>query len=440
MQFLTESVVLVFTAFLLALVMVQLALPAFNAMTGTAIRIPYANPVFWLLMMSYILLTGCLAGSRPAFYLSSFQPVKVLKGKLQVGKFAALPRQILVVLQFSASIALIIATVVIYQQIEYARNRPRGYDANRLIVTEGVNGSYTAIKQTALQSGLVTGMTSSFAPPTEVYEYGDTDYFRTLGMAFKEGRNFVGKSGGNDTLCAILNEAAIRRMGIKDPVNQTVSWSYATLPKTLRIIGVVNDALMNAPFASVQPTIYVYQPWLMTITYRLSPRADAHAALDKLRMIFDQNRPEIPFQYHFVDANYAAKFALESLVGKLAGIFAALAIFISCLGLFGLAAYVAEQRTKEIGIRKVLGASVSSVFFLVTRDFILLVVISCLIASPVALYFLRSWLQGYYYHIPIDPAVFLLSGGGALIVAVATISFQAVRAAGMNPVRSLRAE
>ena len=463
-QFLLESVVLAFAALLLALMIVHWTLPAFNAMAATDIHIPFANPLFWGLMIGYILFTGCLAGSRPALYLSSFQPVKVLKGQWRAGKSAAWPRKVLVVLQFSTSIAFIIGTIIIYQQLEYARNRPRGYDANRLIVTEGWPGDqYTAIKQTALQSGLVTSMTTSFTPPTEINLYGDverwtggtstnvpvkvalnaigdTDYFRTLGMTFKEGRNFVGEAGRNDSLCVIFNEAAIKRMGIKEPVNQTISWSYPTLPKKLRIIGVVNDALTNAPFAPAEPTIFVYQPWIFTISYRLSPGVEAHAALDQLRMIFDKYRPDIPFQYHFVDESYAAKFALESLVGKLAGIFAALAIFISCLGLFGLAAYVAEQRTREIGIRKVLGASVREVFFLVIRDFVGLVMISCIIAGPVAFYFLRNWLQGYYYHISINPLVFLLAAAGAIVIAVATISFQAVRAALMNPVQSLKTQ
>ena len=463
MQFLMESILLAVAAFLLALVIVQYALPAFNTMAGTDIRIPYTKPIFWLLMLCYILFTGFLAGSRPAFYLSSFQPVKVLKGKLQVGKFAGLPRMILVVLQFSTSIAFIIGTIVIYQQLQYARNRPRGYDSNRLIVTEGVNGNYSAIKQEALRSGLVTSMTATFSPPTEVYIYGDverwtggipsnaplkvalnaigdTDYFKTRGIRIKQGRNFVGDPGGSDTLCAIFNEAAIKRMGIKEPVNQTISWSYSTLPKKLRIVGVVNDALTNAPFAPAEPTIFVYQPWLFTISYRLSPDVDAHVALDKLRLIFEKYRPDIPFQYHFVDASYAAKFALEGLVGKLAGIFAALAIFISCLGLFGLAAYVAEQRTREIGIRKVLGASVRDVFFLIVKDFVLLVIISCLIASPLAFYLLRNWLDGYYYHISISPAVFIATAAGAILLAVATTSFQAIKAAIMAPVKSLRAE
>jgi putative ABC transport system permease protein len=463
MQFLTESVMVAMAAFIISLVFVESALPAFNSLAGTAISIPFANPQFWLLMIGYILFTGCLAGSRPAFYLSSFQPVKVLKGKLQVGKFAALPRKILVVLQFSCSIALITGTIVIYQQIQYTKNRPRGYDANRLIVTEGAgSGDYTGLKQAALQSGLVTSMTASLSPPTEVYTHwdiegwtnkkgngslkvaltaiGDSDYFKTLGITFKEGRNFAGDRG-KDSLCAIFNEAAIEQMQLKQPLSSDISsFSNPTLPHRLRIIGVVHDALTNGPFAKAEPAIYVYQPWLFVITYRLSPNVDVHVAMDRLRTIFTRYRPQYPFQYHFVDESFTAKFALESLVGKLAGIFAILAIFISCLGLFGLAAFVAEQRNKEIGIRKVLGASVRSVFILVTKDFIQLVVISSFVASLAAYYFLQNWLQGYYYHTSISPVVFLISAAGAIVIAVATISFQAIKAAVMTPVKSLRTE
>ena len=462
MQFLTESVMIAIVAFIVALLFVESALPAFNSLAGTAISIPYSNPLFWLLMIGYILFTGGLAGSRPAFYLSSFQPVKVLKGKLRVGKFAALPRKVLVVLQFSSSVALIIGTIVIYQQIQYTRNRPKGYDSDRLVVTEGVGGDYTGLKRAALQSGLVSAMTVSLSPPTEVYSYwdiegwenkkgngvlkvdlnaiGDSDYFKTLGITFKEGRNFAGDRG-KDSLSAIFNESAIEQMQLKQPLNSIISSSSnTTLPHRLRIIGVVHDALTNGPFAKAKPSIYVYQPWLFVITYRLSSTVSPHVAIDGLRTIFNKYRPQYPFQYHFVDESFAAKFALESLVGKLAGIFAALAIFISCLGLFGLAAFVAEQRNKEIGIRKVLGASVRSVFFLVTKDFILLVVISCFIASPVAFYFLKNWLRGYYYHTSISPVVFLISAAGAIVIAVATISFQAVKAALMNPVTSMKTE
>jgi putative ABC transport system permease protein len=230
-------------------------------------------------------------------------------------------------------------------------------------------------------------------------------------------------------------------MQLKQPLSSDISsFSNPTLPHRLRIIGVVHDALTNGPFAKAEPAIYVYQPWLFVITYRLSPNVDVHVAMDRLRTIFTRYRPQYPFQYHFVDESFTAKFALESLVGKLAGIFAILAIFISCLGLFGLAAFVAEQRNKEIGIRKVLGASVRSVFILVTKDFIQLVVISSFVASLAAYYFLQNWLQGYYYHTSISPVVFLISAAGAIVIAVATISFQAIKAAVMTPVKSLRTE
>jgi hypothetical protein len=239
----------------------------------------------------------------------------------------------------------------------------------------------------------------------------------------------------------ILNEAAVRRMRLKQPLNQTIHWELSWVPRNLRVIGVVKDALTNAPFSPAEPAIYVWQPgWSFTTTYRLSPNVSTSAALERLRPIFNKYRPNFPFQYHFVDDKYAEKFAVEKLVGRLAGIFAALAIFISCLGLFGLIACVAEQRTREIGIRKVLGASVSQVLVLITKDFIVLVGISCVIASVVAFYFLRHWLDGYYYRIHLGAGVFLGSAAGAIAIAIVTISFQALKAALMNPVESLRAE
>jgi ABC-type antimicrobial peptide transport system permease subunit len=209
----------------------------------------------------------------------------------------------------------------------------------------------------------------------------------------------------------------------------------------MRVIGVVKDVVSNAPFAQPEPTIYIYQPgWSFTVMYRLSAGVNTQAALAKLEPIFNKYRPDYPFSYHFADENYAAKFGQEKLVGKLAGMFAALAIFISCLGLFGLAAYMAEQRTKEIGIRKVLGASAPQVVMLIAKDFVVLVGISCIIASPVAFYFLQQWLNGYYYHIRIGPGVFVASAAIAITITIVTISFQAFKAAFMNPVKSLRTE
>jgi len=462
-QFFTESVLITFVAFILSLVLLQLALPAFNALAKTNISIPFSNGLFWLIMASYVVVTGLLAGSRPAVYFSSFQPVKVLKGAIQIGKSATLPRKILVVIQFTCSIALIISTIIVYQQIQYAKNRPRGYDPNRLLMSprSGIR-NYVALKQDVLSTGLVSSMTRSLSPATDIYSHniidnwqgrlpneplsiamnalGDTDYFKTLGIPILAGRNFTGNESADST-CVILNEAAVKRMRFKEPINQIISWSLSNAPHHLRVIGVVKDALTNAPFAAAEPTIFIFQPdWTFNIMYRLSAEASTQVALSKLKPLFNKYNPDYPYEYHFADENYALKFDLEMLIGKLAGIFAVLSVLISCLGLFGLAAYVAEQRTKEIGIRKVLGASIPQVWLLISKDFILLVMISCVLASPVAFYFLHNWLQNYYYRIHISPGVFIIAAVLAMVVTVITISFQAIKAAMANPVKSLRSE
>lgn len=462
LQFLLESVIMAALAFILAVGAVHLALPSFNALAGTHIEIPFGNGLFWLGMSGYVLFTGLLAGGRPAFYLSSMQPVKVLKGKTTSGGPAGQFRKVLVVLQYTCSIALIIATIVVYQQIDHARNRPRGYDPNRLVISEAVGVPFTALKHDVMATGVVSNITECLQPVTDVYGHdpltnwpgkspgeslsiidnaiGDTDYFKTLGIAFVSGRNFTGNAGADSTK-VILNEAAVRRMRLKEPLNQTISWSFSWVPQHLSVIGVVKNALSTSPFAEAEPAMYIWQPgWSFTVMYRLSPEVGTQAALERLRPIFEKYRPDYPFQYHFADERYAQKFGREKLVGELAGIFAALAIFISCLGLFGLASYMAEQRTKEIGIRKVLGASVSQVIFLITKDFLLLVAISCLIASPLAFYFLQRWLDGYYYRIQLGPGVFILSASMAIVITILTISFQAFKAALMNPVESLRSE
>jgi putative ABC transport system permease protein len=403
-----------------------------------------------------------LAGSRPALYLSSFNPVKVLKGAIQVGKAAALPRKILVVVQFSCSIALIISTVIVYQQIQYAKSRPTGYSADRLVMTDmsgDLSDHYDALKNDMLASGMVESVAKASSPITNIYSHMSLDnwpgknpgdesvnigaisvsdnYFKTLGMSLKEGHDFS-SNWASDTLNVILNEAAVKRIGLKNPINQLVKYNFIDHP--IRIIGVVKDALMESPFTPVAPAIFNHGRGGNNIMYRLSKNVNTHDAIEKVTKIFDTYNPAYPYIYQFVDEEYNHKFNLEMLVGKLAGVFAGLAIFISCLGLFGLAAYVAEQRTKEIGIRKVLGASISQVWLLLSRDFILLVMISCIIASPVALYFLRNWLQKYDYRITIGPSVFIMSAAAALIITLITISFQAIKAALTNPVKSLRSE
>lgn len=461
-QFLLESVLVTFISFLLGLLFIQMALPSFNTLTSSDIHVPYGNIWFWCIMVAFVLFTGLAAGSRPAFYLSSFNPVKVLKGSIQTGKAATLPRKILVVVQFTCSVALIISTVIVYQQIQFVKNRPTGYSADRLVMTD-MNGDlsqhYDALRNELLSSGLVENAASSTSPATQVYSHfmlekwpgknaGDegvnigaiwvsNEYFQALGMTMAAGRSFSG-DWKKDSLNVIVNEATVRRIGLKDPVNQMISWNGSSQP--VRIIGVVKDALMESPYKPVEPAIFGHNPNGFVITYRLPKNANTHTAIEKIGKVFERYNPAYPYQFKFVDEEYARKFNLEVLVGKLAGIFAALAIFISCLGLFGLAAYVAEQRTKEIGIRKVLGASIADVWKLLSRDFVVLVMISCFIASPLALYFLQHWLEKYAYRVSIGAGVFIASGISALIITLFTISFQAIKAALMNPVKSLRSE
>ncbi|MGF7037139.1 ABC transporter permease [Mucilaginibacter lappiensis] len=458
-QFLIESTLITFMSFVCAVLFVQLALDPFNRLTGTVIRIPFDSFTFWLVTISCVLVTALIAGSRPAFYLSSFNPVKVLKGTIQVGRSASLSRKVLVVMQFSCSIALIISTVVIYRQIQYAKNRPTGFSIDRLMATNlnnDLSKNYPALKNELLQSGIIESISNASSPATAVNMHNNIEqwpgklagetvemgivsiadgYFKTSGMQMLTGRDFNNKA--SDTANAIFNEAAVKRLRLKEPISQVITYNG----KRVKIIGVVKDALMGSPFAKAEPSMFLYSTYPQyNIIYRLAPNVNPHSAVEKISQIFSKYNPAYPFIYRFVDDDYNSKFSQEVLVGKLSGIFAGLAILISCLGLFGLAAYIAEQRTKEIGVRKVLGATVSQLWFLLSKDFVLLVIISCVIASPVSLYFLQNWLQKYDYRINIGPGVFIISAIAAIVITLITISFQAIKAAIANPVKSLRSE
>ena len=456
-QFLMEAFLLATIAFVFAVLLVWVSLPAFNTLTKSYINIPFKNIYFWLLMIGFLLITTLLAGSRPAFYLSSFNPVKVLKGSIQAGK-SSLSRKVLVIIQFSCSIALIISTVIIYQQIQYAKSRPTGYNLSRLLSTDmndDLNKNFTALKNELIQKGIVSSITTATSPATDIWWHSDVDqwpgknpgetvemgtifvsedYFKTVGMLIKDGRNF---SNAYDSTDVIFNEAAIKRLRIKNPVGQKINWQS----KEFTIAGVVKDALMISPFKAADPTMFYCQPNPQgNLLYRLSPNIKTQDAIAKLTAIFNKYDPDYPYDYTFTDEQYASKFNLEKLIGKLASLFAALAILISCLGLFGLAAYVAEQRTKEIGIRKVLGASVQQIWILLSKDFIVLVLLSCLIAAPISFYFLHNWLMNYDYRINIGAGVFVVSALLAIFITIITVSFQAIKAAITNPVKSLRTE
>lgn len=461
-QFLLESLMLTALAAVLSIGMLQLGLPVFNRVIDGDLHIPYRQSSAWGILMLFIVVTALLAGSRPAFYLSSFEPVKVLKGGQQAGRSAVLPRKILVVAQFAASVALIISTIIIYQQIQYAKKRPAGYSTSGLLYTyisEDMKRNYHALRQELLQSGMVESVVRASNPVTSIWsrtvveewngrqgnqplvvsEIGvSPGYFSAMGMQLKEGRDFHELQAA-DSGYVIINEAAVKRMGLTAPVaGQRISWKGG---ERAIIAGVIKDAVMESPFKPVEPAVFAHnEEDAITLLYRLSDKADIPTALAKITPIFNKYNPGYAYDYTFAADSYDKKFKLETLSGRLAAVFAVLAVFISCLGLFGLAAYMAAQRTREIAIRKIMGASIVQLWLLLSKDFVTLVFIGCCIAVPVAFYSLQYWLDKYAYHINIGPGVFVVAAGGALVITICTISYQTIRAALVNPIYSLKAE
>ena len=460
-QFFSESALVVMVAFVLSLVWAGLALPAFNEVAEKKIALPLDNPLFWVAGIVFSLLTAFIAGSYPALYLSSFQPLKVLKGTFKAGKFAALPRKVLVVMQFTVSVTLIIGTVVVFRQIQHAKNRPVGYDREGLIevamTTPALYGHYNALKNDLMNTGAVSGysqssgsMTTQAGGVTNLVWPGKApdavpllmsnnishDYGKTAGWKVMLGRDFS-RAYPTDSTAMIINESALKLMSLKKPLESTLNWGG----KEFRVIGVVKDMVRESPFSQNSPAFFVvnYRN-TNVINIRLSPSIGVSDALEKVGAVFRKYDPGSPFTYQFVDERFSKKFADEERIGKLASFFTVLAIFISCLGLFGLASFVAEQRTKEIGIRKVLGASIANLWQLLSTDFIMLVMLACVISGPIAWYFMSGWLENYYYRTELSWWIFAGTGLGALLVTLLTVSFQAIRAALINPVRSLRAE
>lgn len=459
-QFLSESLIMSFMALVLAGLLVQVSLPFFNGISDKAISIPWSYPLFWALIAGFTFFTGIVAGSYPAFYLSGFEPVKVLKGTFRAGRFATLPRKVLVVVQFTVSITLIIGTLIVYRQIQHARNRPVGYTPEGLITvdmnTPDIYGHYDAIRNDLLQTGAVADMAQSNSAPTEVWSNNivdwkgkdpglvvspgtiavSHDFGNTIGWQIKEGRDFS-RSFPSDTGAFILNESAARMTGFRNPVGEVIRW----LEQDHVIVGVVKDMVMESPYQPIRPTIFHLQPsWTRLITLRIKPGTPLREGLVKIEPVFKKYNPGSPFVYKFTDDEYARKFNDEERIGNLTTFFAILAIFISCLGLFGLASFVAEQRTKEIGIRKVMGASVFNLWKMLSKDFVALVIIACAIAIPLASYFLHRWLQQYEYRTQISWWIFAAATIGALIITLATVSYQAIKAAIVNPIKSLKAE
>jgi ABC-type antimicrobial peptide transport system permease subunit len=460
-QFLSESFLMATAGFFLAILLVAAALPWFNELANKALKMPWDKPAFWLLNLAFISLTGLLAGSYPALYLSSFAPIKVLKGTFRAHTMAAFMRKGLVVVQFTVSVALIIGTLIVHRQIQFTKDRPVGFEREGLfyvmINTPEIRSKHDVLQRELLNTGVVSSMSMSTSPMTDLWSRNigfnwegkdpnsvpvfatvacTHDHAQTVGMKFMQGRNFS-RAFKTDTSALVINEAAAKIIGEKDIVGKTILWNEGKF----QVIGVVEDMLMESPFEPVAPAIFVlsYQEGNL-YNVKLKVGEGVHSALEKVGKVFTKLDPGAPFDYKFIDQEYDRKFAAESRLGKLANFFAFLAIFISCLGLFGLASFVAEQRTKEIGIRKVLGASVGNLWGMLSKDFVVLVLISCALAAPLAYYFLEEWLEKYTYRIGISWTFFAYASMGAVLITLLTVSYQAIRAALLNPVKSLKSE
>ena len=459
-QFFGESIVVAAIAFVIAVLLVVIAMPAFNEVAGKSIQLPFAEPLLWVSGLAFVLITGLLAGSYPAMYLSSFNPLQVLKGTYKAGHWAAVPRRVLVVLQFTISIALIIGTLFVFRQVQHARNRPVGYNREALVQCFTSRETYTKtdlVKTELMNSGVVEKVAISSNPVTEIWSnmngfsweglspetkpsFGvvavDFDFGNTVEWEIVKGRDFNKKMGADSTNI-ILNEAAVKLVGNEDIINKTIF--YEGEPRT--VIGVVKNLIMESPYTPIKPTIFFVDPeWANVVNIKLKPGLPVQESLKKIETVFKSLDPNTPFEYRFVDEDYNNKFRSEVRVGKLSAIFTVLAILISCLGLFGLASFTAEQKAKEIGIRKVLGGTLLNIWTLLSREFVVLTIISMTIATPLAYWILNGWLEKFQYKTNLSWKVFALTYFLAMFITLLTVSFQAIKAALANPVKSLRTE
>jgi len=472
-QFLGESLLITSLAIGLSLVLTYLALPWFNQLSGKQMSFPWGNPAFWGIMIAFTLLTGLLAGSYPAFYLSSFNAVKVLKGKMKAGRFAALPRKVLVVLQFTISIALIIGTLVVFQEIQFVRKRPMGYDRHNLISvfrnTPESFKNFRAIRQDLLASRAIEDITLANGPTSALYDKLETDwdwpgkepgqrlYLGLLPVAqnfgstvkwnFIAGRDFS-TDHPTDSMGIVLNESAVKHMGLKNPVGALIGfqhneWLGIPPDKKFQVIGVIQDMVMESPFEPIVPVMYIMkvpEDQLFCYTIRLNPSIPFARSIAMIESVFKKYNPAVAFFYYANDEVYTSNFLMEKRIGVLSLVFAAFAIFISCLGLFGLASFTAEQRMREIGIRKVLGASLLNLWQLLSKEYLLLVMIALCIALPLSYFFMHNWLQRYDYRTPISVWIFFGTMALAFIITMVTVSVQSIRVSLANPVKSLRTE
>ena len=445
-------------AFALSVVLVFILLPMFNQLVDKQLSMPFAEPLFWLGALFIVVFTGVMAGSYPALYLSSFNPVKVLKGTILVGKNAVMPRRVLVVGQFVTTILLISSTIIIYQQIQHVKKRDVGYNANNLIMvplTPASSQNYDVIKNDLMQTGMINSVNRTFSPITDIWwmspgpdyagrpegeptifsgMYTDAGFSKTIGVKILHGRDFDGTPA--DTANMLLNKAAADAMGIANPVGMKMRYG----PREYTVIGVTGNIVMTSPYESVRPMMTYYGGNLNWINVRLNTGAQPAKAIAKLGAVYSKYCPDDLFEYQFADQEFGRKFYTEELISRITNIFAGLAIFISCLGLAGLASFTIEKRFREIGIRKVLGASVQQVLMLISTEFLKLVVLAFVIAIPLTWYFMHNWLQKYTYHVGISFWVFGFVGLCVVGLTLAVVWLNTFKAATANPVKSLRSE
>jgi putative ABC transport system permease protein len=458
-QFIGESMVIALISFIIAIVAAQLLLPSYNTLVDKKLFIDYAGKEFWIFSLGSIFITGIIAGSYPAFYLSGFQPVKVLKGKPTVGKNASLPRKILVTTQFGFSILLIISMFVIYNQIQLVKGRNTGYSKENLInvrYNDELRKNFRPLKAELLASNAVESVVRSISSVTDIESMNfvgwpgkpadlkvlfvtvatDYDWSKTFGIKMLEGRDFS-EDVKSDSNAIIVNKTAIKLMGLKDPIGTELDlWGGKR-----KLIGISDDVLIGSPYEEVKPMFVVLDPgWVNNISIRLSRTNDLPASLSTVQKIFAKYAPAYPFEYTFVDQYFAQKFTTIDLTGKLASLFATLAVVITGLGLFGLASFTAEQRTKEIGIRKILGASASNLVGLISKDFSIMVIVAFVISAPFSWWLMAAYLERYAVRANIAWWIFPLTGAIALTFALLIVSTQALKAAHSNPVKSLRNE
>jgi len=459
-QFIGEALFMSLLAVLFSLLLLMLLLPSFNTLVEKQLTLGLWQPSHLIALGLIVLICGLVAGSYPALYLSSFNPVYVFKGMKMKGGSASFVRKGLVVLQFTISIVLIVSTIIIFQQIQHVKNRDLGYNKDNLIqmnVQGDIQKKFPAVRQELLATGYVENAALSslgmlwMGSSSSNYSWQgkdpnkkilitqdgvDPEYLPTTGLQLKYGRNFSSVAA-QDSMSFIINETLAKLIGKENPVGEIIKQD--TTP--FRIEGVVKDFVYGNMYGKSDPLIFYCKPeWAGNIYIKLKNKSQTEAAVAKIEKVMKANNPGFPFDYQFVDAQFNRQFNTETLISKLSRVFAALAIIISCLGLFGLAAYTAERRTKEIGIRKVLGASVSRITGLLSKDFLQLVLISALIAFPLSWWAMHQWLQNYAYRITISWWVFVVAGVMAMLIALLTISFQAIRAALSNPIINLRTE